>query len=58
MTTSRSFDGAADVYDRTRPLFGVAADEGIQSLLDVAGDKPPILEVGSGLETCNRFFNR
>ena len=48
MNTSRSFDQAADFYDNTRPLFGVTADVGIQSLMDAAGEEARILEVGTG----------
>lgn len=48
MKTSRSFDQAADIYDQTRPLFGVTADLGIQSLLEAAGPGARILEVGTG----------
>jgi ubiquinone/menaquinone biosynthesis C-methylase UbiE len=48
MTTSRSFDQAAEYYDNTRPLFGASADVGIQSLLDAVGVGARILEVGTG----------
>jgi len=48
MNTSRSFDQAADNYDKTRPLPGVTADLGIQALLDAAGPGTRILEVGAG----------
>ena len=48
MNTSRSFDQAADVYDKTRPLIDVTADVGIRSLLDAAGEGARILEVGAG----------
>jgi ubiquinone/menaquinone biosynthesis C-methylase UbiE len=48
MTTSRSFDQAADIYDKTRLLSGAAADAGIRALLDAAGQGARILEVGTG----------
>ena len=48
MNTSRSFDQAADQYDKTRPLFDVTADVGIRSLLQAAGEGARILEVGTG----------
>lgn len=48
MNTSRSFDQAADVYDKTRPLFEVTAEAGIQSLLEAAGPRARLLEVGTG----------
>ena len=48
MNTSRSFDQAADSYDKTRPLFDVTADVGIRALLDAAGEGARILEVGTG----------
>ena len=48
MNTSRSFDQAAENYDKTRPLFDVTADVGIRSLLEAAGEGARILEVGAG----------
>ena len=48
MNTSRSFDQAANFYDKTRPLVDVTADQGMQSLLDAAGPAARILEVGTG----------
>ena len=48
MTTSRSFDQAAEVYDNTRPLFEASANVGLQSLLEAAGQDARILEVGTG----------
>ena len=48
MNISRSFDRAAEVYDQTRPLFEATATRGIQSILDIAGPRARILEVGSG----------
>jgi len=48
MKASRSFDQAADSYDKTRPLVDVTADVGIRSLLQAAGEGARILEVGTG----------
>lgn len=48
MSTSRSFDQAAKVYDNTRPLFDASIEAGMQSLLDAAGEGARILEVGTG----------
>src|SRR5262245_37492145 len=48
MTTSRSFDQAAEYYDNTRPLFDITVDVGIQALLDAAGEGARFLEVGTG----------
>ncbi len=48
MKTSRSFDQAANTYDKTRPLFDVTADVGIRSLLESSGEGARILEVGTG----------
>lgn len=48
MNTSRSFDRAADSYDKTRPLVDVTAEVGVRSLLDAAGERARILEVGTG----------
>jgi ubiquinone/menaquinone biosynthesis C-methylase UbiE len=46
MNTSRSFDQAAEYYDKTRPLHDSGVE--IQSLLDAAGKGMCILEVGTG----------
>ena len=48
MTSSRSFDRAASVYDQTRPLTAPGATLGIQAILDIAGPGARILEVGTG----------
>lgn len=48
MHTSRSFDRAAEFYDKTRPLFDATVDAGIRSLLEAAGERACILEVGAG----------
>lgn len=48
MNTSRSFDQAAEFYDKTRPLFDVTVDVGSRSLLEEAGEGARILEVGAG----------
>ncbi len=48
MNTSRSFDPAADYYDQTRPLFDAVIEQGMQSLLDAAGEGARFLEVGTG----------
>jgi len=48
MNKSRSFDQAATVYDKTRPLPDATAELGIQSLLEAAGPEARILEVGTG----------
>src|SRR5512141_477354 len=48
MNTSRSFDQAAEFYDKTRPLVEATAEVGIRSLLDAAGEGVPFLEVGTG----------
>jgi ubiquinone/menaquinone biosynthesis C-methylase UbiE len=48
MKASRSFDRAADIYDKTRPLFEATIDVGMRSLLDAAGGGARILEVGTG----------
>ena len=48
MHTSRSFDRAAEFYDKTRPLFDATVDAGIRSLLEAAGEGARILEVGAG----------
>jgi ubiquinone/menaquinone biosynthesis C-methylase UbiE len=48
MTTSRSFDRAADIYDQTRDLPEPIASHGIQALMERAGANAFILEVGAG----------
>jgi ubiquinone/menaquinone biosynthesis C-methylase UbiE len=48
MTTSRSFDRAADIYDETRPLLEPIAKQGIQAILDIVAAKRRLLEVGAG----------
>lgn len=48
MNTSRSFDRAADIYDKTRPLLEATVEMGMQSLLEAAGEGARILEVGAG----------
>ena len=48
MNTSRSFDQAAEIYDKTRPLFNSTIEAGMRSLLEAAGEGARILEVGTG----------
>jgi ubiquinone/menaquinone biosynthesis C-methylase UbiE len=48
MNTSRSFDQAADFYDKTRPSIEATTEAGIRSLLEAAGAGAHILEVGTG----------
>jgi ubiquinone/menaquinone biosynthesis C-methylase UbiE len=48
MTTSRSFDRAADVYDQTRDLPEPVATHGLPAILEQAGLNALILEVGTG----------
>jgi len=48
MNTSRSFDRAADFYDQTRPLFEATVEKGMGALLEAAGKRARILEVGAG----------
>jgi ubiquinone/menaquinone biosynthesis C-methylase UbiE len=48
MNTSRSFDQAAEYYDKTRPAIEASTEAGIRSLLDAAGAGARILEVGTG----------
>lgn len=48
MTTSRSFDRAADIYDQTRPLLEPIRNEGLPAILEQAGAHARILEVGAG----------
>jgi SAM-dependent methyltransferase len=48
MSNSRSFDRAADFYDKTRPLAEPAARPGIQAILDITGPRARVLDVGTG----------
>ncbi|MGB7874599.1 MAG: class I SAM-dependent methyltransferase [Anaerolineales bacterium] len=48
MKASRSFDRAADFYDKTRPLFEASVEQGMRDLLEAAGAGARILEVGTG----------
>lgn len=48
MSTSRSFDRAADFYDQTRPLAEPTAQPGIQAILDITGPKASVLDLGTG----------
>jgi ubiquinone/menaquinone biosynthesis C-methylase UbiE len=48
MSTSRSFDRVASIYDQTRPLHEPIAKHGLQAILDIAGPKARILDVGTG----------
>ena len=48
MNTSRSFDQAAKIYDKTRPLIEVTTDAGMRSIMDAAGPGARFLEVGAG----------
>ena len=48
MNTSRSFDRAASHYDQTRPVFEAFATHGIPALLEAAGPRARILDVGTG----------
>ena len=48
MSTSRSFDRVASIYDQTRPLHDPIAKHGLQAILDIAGPKARILDVGTG----------
>lgn len=48
MNTSRSFDQAAEYYDKTRPSIEATTEVGIQSLLEAAGKESRVLEVGTG----------
>ena len=48
MSTSRSFDRAASIYDQTRPLLEPIAKQGIQAILDITGPNACILDVGTG----------
>src|SRR3990172_476726 len=47
MLNSRSFDRAADIYDQTRGLPEPIATHGIQALMEHAGPKAFILDVGA-----------
>jgi ubiquinone/menaquinone biosynthesis C-methylase UbiE len=48
MGSSRSFDRAADYYDRTRPFPEPAASLGVAAILKAAGPGARMLEVGAG----------
>lgn len=48
MNTSRSFDQAAEMYDKTRPLIDVTTETGMRSIMDAAGAGARFLEVGAG----------
>ena len=48
MSTSRSFDRAASIYDQTRPLLEPIAKHGLQAILGLTGPKARILDVGTG----------
>lgn len=48
MSTSRSFDRAAGIYDQTRPLPEPIATHGLQALLDNIGPNARVLDVGTG----------
>jgi len=48
MKASRSFDPAAEIYDKSRPLFEASVEKGMGSLLEAAGAGARILEVGTG----------
>lgn len=48
MNNSTSFDRAADFYDQTRDLPEPVATQGIQAILDTAGEGARILDAGTG----------
>jgi ubiquinone/menaquinone biosynthesis C-methylase UbiE len=48
MTSSQSFDRAANIYDKTRPLPEHTATLGIQAILDITGPEALILDAGTG----------
>ena len=48
MSTSRSFDRAASIYDQTRPFFEPIATHGIQAILDLTTSGERLLDVGTG----------
>ena len=48
MSTSRSFDRAANIYDQTRPLLEPIATHGLQAILDIIGPNARVLDVGTG----------
>ena len=48
MNTSQSFDRAASIYDKTRPLPEPIATHGIQAILDITGPEALILDAGTG----------
>jgi ubiquinone/menaquinone biosynthesis C-methylase UbiE len=48
MNSSQSFDRAASIYDKTRPLPESTARHGIQAILDITGLEAFILDAGTG----------
>ncbi len=48
MSTSRSFDRAANIYDQTRDLPEPVATHGLPAILEQAGPNALILDVGTG----------
>ena len=48
MSTSRSFDRVAAIYDQTRPLLAPIATHGIQAIVDHIAPKAQVLDVGTG----------
>jgi Methylase involved in ubiquinone/menaquinone biosynthesis len=48
MSTSQSFDQAAESYDQTRPMLDIFATHGIPALLETMGPQARILDVGTG----------
>jgi len=48
MKKSQSFDRAAGMYDKTRPLPEPTATLGIQAILDITGPEALILDAGTG----------
>lgn len=48
MNTSQSFDRAASIYDKTRPLPEPTATHGIQAILDIVGPEALVLDAGTG----------
>ena len=48
MSTSRSFDRAANIYDQTRPLLEPIATHGLRTILDIIRPNARVLDVGTG----------
>jgi ubiquinone/menaquinone biosynthesis C-methylase UbiE len=48
MSTSRSFDRVASIYDQTRPLHEPIVKHGLPAILDITGPNARILDVGTG----------